>query len=125
MARIPIYRHSILASLLSIVAYLMMLGGVATAFGGSILGGIVLFVLGMGVTMLGSFVGERTKCRAIIRQIKKKGLERQLRSDIQACAQAYNLCPGNGMLRYIRSVNPQAADFIGAQLAAKKADKRG
>ena len=124
MARIPIYRHSILASLLNIIAAMMMMGGLAAAFGGEILAGIVLFVLGMGVTLLGSMLAEHTKYRAIIRNIKKNGLEDQLRNDLPAIFKVYNACPGREILRYIESLNPEAAKIIREQLAAQKKQKK-
>lgn len=64
MARIPVYKNSILASLLSIIAYLFMAGGFAAAFGGEILAGIGAFLVGMFFAFLGSFLSAWKQSRA-------------------------------------------------------------
>ena len=120
MARITIYKNSILASICSIFGYLLVIGGIMVAFGGEIFGGILVALMGFGLAVLASFISERKKAKTVLKKIKASGLEPQIRQNLQAAIQVYNACPGKPALEYIRSLNPSAAAYIEQQLAAKK-----
>lgn len=120
MARITIYKNSILASIISIFSYLIMLGGIMIAFDGEILGGILLFVAGVGVAALAAWVSQQASFRKWIKKLKKDGIIDRARTDGNLAVQIYNANPKPQTLKYLRSVNPAAAEHIARQVAAKK-----
>lgn len=120
MVKIPVYTNSILATLMSILGYLLMLGGFAMAFGGEILGGILLFLLGMGCAALGSVLSTLAQFRKWIRKLKKEGIIERAKQDNDLAIQIFQANPTKLTLRYIRKVNPAVGNYIDRQLATKK-----
>lgn len=120
MARITIYKNSVLASLMSFLSYFLLLIGVVAAVNGEILGGVALFLIGIGVGILASSISERKRFKTWKKQIEDKGLIPAIQTDVQTALAVYNTFPGKNALEYIRTLNPAAADIISAQLAAKK-----
>lgn len=120
MARVTVYKNSILASLVSIMGYGFMVGGLGMAFGGEILGGIVLFLMGLGCAALASVISERAQFRQWIRKLKKDGIIDRARQDTALAIQIFQANPTKQTLRYIRKLNPTAAEYIDQRLAANK-----
>lgn len=120
MVKIPVYTNSILATLMSILGYLLMLGGFAVAFGGEILGGILMFLLGMGSAALGSVISALAQFRKWIRKLKKEGIIERAKEDTNLAIQIFQANPTKLTFRYIRKLNPAAGDYLEQQLAIKK-----
>ena len=120
MARIPIYKNSILATLLSFVSYFCMLGGIMMLFDGEFLGFVVLFALGIGIGAVGSALSEWKRFRSFRKQLEKKGLIPQIQASTQLALQVYDAYPAPKTVEYIRTLNPAAAQILDQRLAAKK-----
>ena len=120
MARITIYKNSILASLVSIFGYMFMLGGIAMAFDGEILPGIFLFLMGIGLAALASVISSRAQFRKWIKQLKKDGIIDRAKQDSALAIKIFQANPTKQTLQYIRGLNPSAADYIDRNLVKKK-----
>lgn len=123
MARITLYKNSILASLVSIFGYCFMLGGIAIAFDCEILGGIVMFLMGIGLAALASVISSRAQFRQWIKKLKKDGIIDRARQDVTLAIRIFDANPTKQTLRYIRELNPTAAEQIDRHLAAQNAKK--
>lgn len=120
MARFAIYKNSVLATLCSIVGYLLAISGVIIAFNEEVAGGIVIVVIGLGLHLLGGYISENKKFKYFIKGLQKDGTDRLLSSSVPTAFQVYNAFPSKKTLAYIESKNPQAAAQIRASLAANK-----
>jgi len=120
MARIPIYKNSILATILSFLSYFVMLAGVMMLFEREFLGFVVLFALGIGISALGSAVSEWKRFHSFKKQLKKKGLIPQIQASTQLALQVYDAYPAKKTVAYIRTLNPAAAQILDQRLAAGK-----
>lgn len=63
MARIRIYRNSFLATVVSLLGYILLFSGVISAFDGAILGGILIAAVGAGLIFLAAWISERKQSR--------------------------------------------------------------
>ena len=124
MARITIYKNSVLASLISILGYIFVIGGICVMFGGEIGGGIVMLIVGIALAMWASAISENKKFKTWKKELQAKGVEAQIRTSTQVAFQVYNAYPRSNTLNYIRSLNPAAAQLIADQIAANKGGKK-
>ena len=124
MAKVTLYKNSILASLLSLAGYFMIAGGIMAAFNGEVVPGIVLALLGIGVSWLAAWLSSQIQFLKWLRQLKKKNIPELAKSDASLALQIYQANPTKQTLRYVRKLNPTAASYIDQQLAAKQAAKK-
>lgn len=120
MARITIYKNSLLASACSLAGYGCVVGGVLAVFNGEIAGGIAIAAVGFGLAVLASAISEAKRFWSWKRQIKKKGLEPTIRSSTQAAIQVYNTYPCDRAMKYIAELNPAAGNYIRQNTVKKK-----
>ena len=120
MARITVYKNSILASLCSLMGYGLLVGGVMVVFSGDIFAGIALAAMGLGLAFLAALISEAKRFWSWKRQIKKKGLEDAIRSSTQVAIQVYNTYPCDKAMKYIASLNPTAGRYISQNTTTKK-----
>ena len=59
MAKVTIYKNSKFASFLSILGYLVIVGGVYAIFNDALVGGIVALVIGIGFKLLAGFISQK------------------------------------------------------------------
>ena len=59
MAKVTIYKNSKFASFLSILGYLVIVGGVYAIFNDELVGGIVALVIGIGFKLLAGFISQK------------------------------------------------------------------
>ena len=59
MARITTYKNSKFASFLSILGYLVIVGGIYAIFNDEPVGGIIALVIGIGFKLLAAFVSKK------------------------------------------------------------------
>ena len=59
MAKVTIYKNSKFASFLSILGYLVIVGGVYAIFNDARVGGIVALVIGIGFKLLAGFISQK------------------------------------------------------------------
>ena len=74
MARITIYKNSILATLLSFLSYFAVVMGIMLAFDSEILGGILMVAVGIGIMALAAWVNSRATFRKWIKKLTKDGV---------------------------------------------------
>jgi len=122
MARITVYTNSILASLCSILGYALALIGLIGAFSGGIAAGIILIVLGFGLSFLASAISKNKQFKQWKKQIERNGLVSVIQNNVTVAIQIYNNFPCKKSLEYIRSLNPLAADIIANCSTAKSED---
>ena len=120
MARITVYKNSILANVVNIFGYLFMLSGIATAFGGEIVSGILLILLGIGCAVLASTISSRAQFRKWIKKLQKDGVIDKARHDMVLAIKIFDANPTRQTLAYIRKLNPAAAAHIDRHLEAQK-----
>ena len=114
--RIPVYRKSILATLISIVSALTLAYGVVMVVSSVYLTGIILIVVSVGLFFAGLFLGKTITEAKVFRkwkkQIKAEGLEEKIKIDTVFALKVYNMNPDKRTLNYIKSLNPEAAEYI-------------
>lgn len=120
MARIPIYKNSIIATILSFISYFAMLGGIMMLFDGEFLAFVVLFALGMLIAGIGSAVSEWKRFHSFKKQLQKKGLIPMIQTNTQLALQVYDAYPAKKTVEYIRTLNPAAAQILDQRLSVKK-----
>ena len=120
MARVTIYKNSILASICSIFGYFLVMGGILAAFSGEILAGIIIALLGFGMAALAAAISENKRFKTWKKQVESKGYVPAIQANVQTAIQVYNTYPSTKTLEYIRTLNPRAAQMISEQLAAQK-----
>lgn len=59
MARVTVYKNSKFASFLSILGYLVIVGGVYAMFNDAVGGGIIALVAGIGLKLLAGFISKK------------------------------------------------------------------
>lgn len=120
MARITIYKNSVLATVCSMFGYGIAVSGVLVTITEDVIGGIVMIVCGFALSFLASSISESKKFSEWKKQIKKGGYTSVIQNSIQGAMQVYNTYPCKKALEYIRTLNPQAAELIDQELLAKK-----
>ncbi len=120
MARITIYKNSIMANVCSLFGSVFMFAGIGVLFSGEILGGIVAIAGGVGLNIWGSNISANKQFKKWKKQVESKGLTSAIASSDHTAITVYNTYPCKKSLEYIRSLNPRAAQEIDRQLSAKK-----
>ena len=122
------YKYSTLATVVSLISQIFMLGGIAMAVFGlmdlefSMIGGGLLMaaVCGIGGHILAetinSIFGNAKWWRTVI---KKQGLEDRIPHSVDLCFQVYNANPCNWTLDKISLLNPAGAAQIRQALASQ------
>lgn len=117
------YRNSFLATLVSICGCGMAITGITILLSGVIPAGIVLMAIGAGLVMIASDISDNKQFKKWLKQAQEKNIDDVIRSSVAGAVQVYNLAPGKPMLKYIRGINPEAADAIQKNLDAQKKKK--
>jgi len=120
MARMKIYKNSVLASVVSIVGGLTLILGVTYAVQEEVLPGILIALAGFALYIWASVISDNKRFKTWKKTVEAKGLDDAARSSVQSAIQVYNTYPCDKTLKYIAALNPEAARNISAQLAAKK-----
>lgn len=105
------------------ISVMMLIQSVDEASVGTMIVGVLFFLLGLWMTQQAQKVSKRKMINQIIQEIRTKGLEQQIQYSYEAAVQLYNLAPDKMMLEYIRSLNPQFAQSI--QMASDNQKKKG
>ena len=122
------YKNSTLATFMSVISSLCGMFGVIFAIAAWSYEEIPVFVVGI-ILILVCVVGQIwayriNKDKTFQIQMETEGMDRRICSSDADVMAIYNTCPGKRMLRYIRSLNPDAADQIEQNLAAQKKQKK-
>ena len=120
MARgFSIYKNSVGATAVSILGYGLLMMGVMLAVSEDLISGIVMAVLGILLELWAPTISRNKQFKKWIKQLREKGVEAEIRSDINAAIRVYNSNPCKKTLAYIGTLNPAAAENITKQLLAK------
>ena len=109
--RFTIYKHSILATIISIFSMLFLIIGV-----------MLLFVepssefSGIGEKILAGKINENKKFSKWKKNIEKSGADLLISASVKDAVAAYNNCKGEKALEYIKTLNPQAGMIIDEEL---------
>ena len=108
--------------MLRILSYVIVALGLAGLFLGEaeIGEGIICIVLGLMLMSVASGPKEDKLFKEMVKSIREKGLEGQIRSNVHMAIEVYKGCPNKKMLEYIRTLNPAAAQAITEQNSARK-----
>ena len=113
------YKNSFLASLVSIIGCLLILGGIAT-FSESIGAAILIIVIGLALAVWGKIISDNKAFKTWWKQVVDAGLVPQIAVNTATALAVYNKNPQKRTLQKIRELNPTAAQQIQASIDAKK-----
>ena len=116
------YKNSFLASLVSIIGCLMIVGGIAS-FGADVVTAIIFIVIGFALAVWGKNISDNKAFKTWWQQVVDAGLVPQIARDTATAIAIYNKNPQNRTLQKIRELNPAAAQQIQASIDAQKAKK--
>ena len=123
MARITIYKNSVLATLMSLAGGFMVAMGVVGLFSQMYVPGVVMLLIGFVLSVWASSVSENKRFKQWKKNLALKGLVSEIQRSEATAFAAYNTCPSPQALAYIRTLNPAAADKIAQKLEAQKQQK--
>lgn len=114
MARIPVYKNSILASLCSMLGAGCVMIGIAIGLTGEaeIIESVYVIIVGGLFLFLAAIISKNKQFRVWKKKIERGGLVPIIQNDVSSAVQVYQTFPCKKSLKYIRSLNPQAADVI-------------
>lgn len=130
---VVVYKHSILATLLSLLGLSLVVTPLIALLSDLLSGKFDLSMLfpmlfiaavGVGLMFLAESVSDSKLQKLWIRQLKKEGMEPKLAASAELAVQAYYKCSGKKTLKFIRGLNPAAAERIEAQEAQEKQEKK-
>lgn len=76
--------------------------------------------MGFGLSWLADSISENKKFATWKKKVEEKGYVADIQSDISFAIEIYNTNPCTKTLEYIRTLNPQAAEFIAQHTDKKK-----
>lgn len=120
MARIRIYKNSIVASLLSMCGYGLVSVGTIALFSESVAEGIILVLIGVGLAFWGAKISEKKQFRTWKSKIESDGLDSRIKEDVSIAVMVYNSNPSKRSLAYISQLNPAAGNFITEKIRSNK-----
>lgn len=123
MARIRIYKNSVVASILSMCGYGLAMVGLIVAFTESIVGGVIVALIGVGLALWGAKVSENKQFRVWKQKIESDGMTNRIKEDVKVAVMVYNSNPGKKSLAYISQLNPVAGELIAEKTRSKKNQK--
>ena len=113
------YKNSFLASLVSIIGCLMIVGGIAS-FGADVVTAIIFIVIGMVLAVWGKNISDNKAFKTWWQQIADAGLIPQIAQNTSVAIDIYRKNPQHRTLQKIRELNPAAAQQIQASIDAQK-----
>ncbi len=116
--RVRIYKHSILATFLSMFGTGFSLGGIFILFNLEA-GGIVILIIGICFMWWAESVNDKKTFTLWRKRLEENHIDQLITTSIADSVQVYNANPGKRTLEYIQGLNPQAAAYIRDQLSAK------
>lgn len=146
--RFTIYKNSALASLISFLSNLVLLGGIWGLVGvvfnvidgglagvggiwgllGNALGAIVIIAIGIGLKFLAEKIAERASERKAFKlwtkSLKEKGVLDSLPQSVELCRLIYRANPVRRTIRFIAKYNPLAAAEISESRKLAKAQMK-
>lgn len=123
MARIRVYKNSIVASILSVIGYTFLMIGIVVAVNESVPGGIIIALLGVGLAIWGARISEKKQFRTWKNKIESTGLTGRIREDVNVAVMVYNSNPSKQSLSYISQLNPVAGELIAENLRSRRKQK--
>ena len=113
MARVPIkiYKHSVLASVISIFGSIMAMTGVCLIFTEPV-GGIVCTVIGIVMFALASSLADKKRFKMWAKDLEQKGILAQLSASRDLCVRVYQANPQMRTIQMIEKYNPAVAQEI-------------
>ena len=116
------HKNSFLASVVSIIGCLMIVGGIAS-FGADIATAIIFIVIGFALAVWGKNISDKKAFKTWWQQVVDAGLVSQIAQNTATAIAVYNKNPQSRTLQKIRELNPAAAQQIQASIDAKKTKK--
>ena len=113
------YKNSFLASLVSIVGCLMVMGGIAT-FGDEAVTAVILILIGIALAIWGKVISANKAFRKWWRQVEDKNLEDVISKDLNTAITVYQKNPQRRTIKKIATLNASYAEYIQQNIANKK-----
>ncbi len=121
MARFSVYQKSVGATLCSLLGAGLIVKGVTLVIvEKSIVAGIIIVVIGVGLQFAASAINERVEFKALKKQIQMRGLEMEIVNSVPFALQVYQSMPTKAMQHYIGMLNQQAGYAILTEKAKQK-----
>lgn len=112
MARITIYKNSVLATIVSFLGYFGIAMGAVGLVDGEILVGMVCMLIGIGLMVVAGWISSYKAFRKWWKQVEKQGLIPEIQKSAETAVAVYRKNPEKRTLDKIRGLNPQAAAYI-------------
>ena len=113
MARLPItiYRHSFLATVVSLIGSVLMLSGLYLLFVQA-LAGVACILIGIVYSFIASAISKRKQFRLWIKSLKQQGIIALLPTSRELCLQVYQANPQKRTINFIAKYNPAVAQEL-------------
>lgn len=113
------YRNSFLASVVSIFGCVMIMAGIGS-FGASPAAAIFCILAGIGLAVWGKSISNDKAFKKWWKQVEEKNLEPVIAKDLNTAIVVYQKNPQERTLKKIAALNPDFAQHIRQNIAAKK-----
>lgn len=110
------YRNSFLASVVSIIGCCMVGMSIMAAFEGEP-SALVLVPFGVVFMIWAKSISEGKAFNKWVQELTAKGIDTQMRSNMQLAVKVYNANPGKRTQQWVASINPEAGKWIAANTA--------
>ena len=97
-----------------------VISGIMGAVDGEIMGGIAIILFGAAIFWWGKTIIDDKAFQKWWKQVTDANLEPQIAASVNVAVQIYRKNPQKRTLKKIAQLNPQAAQYIEKQIAAKK-----
>lgn len=112
MARVTVYKNSVVASILSVCGYVAAIAGIIAAFSGSVVAGIISVLAGIGLVFWAAAISQNKQFKIWKNKIEASGLAGRIKADVNTAVMVYNSNPDKKTLAYISQLNPTAGSLI-------------
>ncbi len=111
---ITIYKSSILASIVGTLGSIFMICGPIVMLEESFSEGLIPMTIGLVFCIFAYWLGKRAEFRKWLKKLKKSGELNDISTSTESALKLYALNPCKRTLKYIKSKNKTAADYITA-----------
>ena len=113
------YKNSFLASVVSILGCICVLGGIMSIRDGETATGIIAIIISLPFLIGGRVISQNKSFKKWWKQVEDANLEPQIAQDINTAIAIYNKNPQNRTLKKIEQLNPAAAEQIRKSISKK------
>lgn len=118
--RFTIYKNSILASLCNVFGTIFSISGIIVLISEDFMEGITLTIWGLLHIWWAASISKKKQFKQFVKFLQQNDIDSQMITSSNLCFEIYNKMPDKRTLKYIASLNPQAASQIQAMITKQK-----